>query len=428
MGHPVSSHLTSAERQDPTRLTSSRPSRRPGGWGRPLRLMLRLILMGIGLGVFTGSTLKVLAPQVQNHKLALPDWITDHPWISEQPWLNGLKSQTAPSNAEPEASDNEANPLDNREGLPVGRFEPKQEIKALSAKWRQLVAPYTDLQASAYMLVLDDGRFAQMDAERAMPAASSIKTPVLLAALELIDNGDLQWNEPLTLTKELVGGGAGWMASKPIGSRFPTYEVATEMIRVSDNSATNLLIERVGGQNVINARFQALDLPATEVNNWLPDLKGTNTTSARDLSRSIALVDVGERLGARSRDLFREVMATSVTNTLIPRGLLQGLGGAQGAPDESLARKGYRVYNKTGDIGIAYADAGLIELPDGRRAVAAFLVKGPFNDPRSTNLIRAMAAAMAPHLKAKPAPPRPAKVPQKPAPAQQEDQTTTTAP
>jgi beta-lactamase class A len=53
------------------------------------------------------------------------------------------------------------------------------------------------------------------------------------------------------------------------------------------------------------------------------------------------------------------------------------------------------VYNKTGDIGIAYSDAALIELPNGHRAVAAFMVKGPFNDPRSAELIRSMAAAMA---------------------------------
>ena len=243
------------------------------------------------------------------------------------------------------------------------------------------------------MLILDDGRFAQMNADRPMPAASSIKTPILLTALQRVDTGDLHWNEPLVLTKELVGGGAGWMASRPLGSRFPARVAATEMIRVSDNSATNLLIERVGGQQTINQRFRDLGLTATEINDWLPDLDGTNTTSAHDLSRSIALVDTGEALSLRSRDLFREIMATSVTNTLLPTGLLKGLGGAQGAPDPNLASQGYRVYNKTGDIGIAYADAGLIELPDGRRAVAGFLVKGPFNDPRSTNLIRAMAAA-----------------------------------
>jgi len=151
------------------------------------------------------------------------------------------------------------------------------------------------------------------------------------------------------------------------------------------------------------------------VNNWLPDLEGTNTTSARDLARSIALVDTGEVLSTRSRDLFREVMGTSRTNRLLPGGLLKGLGGEQGEPDDSLMVKGYRVLNKTGDIGIAYADAGLIELPDGSRAVAAFLVKGPFNDPRSTELIRSMAAAMAPVLK--PKPPLPRKSPKTVAPA-----------
>ena len=153
--------------------------------------------------------------------------------------------------------------------------------------------------------MLDDGRFAQLQASQALPAASSIKTPILLVGLEELDDGKLRWNEPLTLSKEVVGGGAGWMASRPVGSRFPFWEAATEMIRVSDNSATNLLIKRVGGKTALNARFQAMGLSATVINNWLPDLKGTNTTSAIDLARSIALVDTGEKLSPRARDLFR---------------------------------------------------------------------------------------------------------------------------
>ncbi|MEC8442460.1 MAG: serine hydrolase [Cyanobacteriota bacterium] len=369
-------------------MTSSRPSRNPAGWGKPLRLLLRLVVLGVGLGLLTGSALRWLAPQVEQQTITPPGWL---PRISKERDTPETTESLVPKAEKPK--------------LTAGSFQPTEEITALSASWETLAATQKDLQASAYMMILDDGRFAQMNGERPMPAASSIKTPILLAALERIDEGDLHWNEPLMLTKKLVGGGAGWMASRPLGSRFPTYEVATEMIRVSDNSATNLLIERVGGKEAINATFQDLGLTATVVNNWLPDLDGTNTTSARDLTRSIAIVDTGETLSLRSRDLFREVMATSVTNTLLPTGLMQGLGGAQGAPDDSLAQKGYAVLNKTGDIGIAYADAGLIELPDGRRAVAGFLVKGPFNDPRSTNLIRAMAKAMAPHLKPIPAPP-----------------------
>ena len=372
-------------------MTSSRSRRQDPGWRRPLLLLLRLILMGIGLGVISGSALKMLAPQVQKGRNTLPPWLN----------LELLQGAGLTKGDQPQTTATAPTRVDS-----LGRFETREEITALSRRWQQLAAAQKDLQASAFLLMLDDGRYAELSPDTALPAASSIKTPILLVALELLDAGNLSWNEPLTLSKTTVGGGAGWMASKPLGSRFPTHEVATEMIRVSDNTATNLLIERIGGQEALNERFNALGLSATVVNNWLPDLDGTNTTSARDLARSIALVDTGEALSTRSRDLFREVMGTSRTNRLLPGGLLKGLGGEQGEPDDSLMVKGYRVLNKTGDIGIAYADAGLIEMPDGGRAVAAFLVKGPFNDPRSTELIRAMAAAMAPALKPKPPLPR----------------------
>jgi beta-lactamase class A len=88
-------------------------------------------------------------------------------------------------------------------------------------------------------------------------------------------------------------------------------------------------------------------------------------------------------------------MGRTVTRTLIPAGVLRGVTGSSTyPPDGELRAKGITVLNKTGDIGIAYADGALIELPNGQRAVAAFMVKGPFNDPRSTELIRSMAAEL----------------------------------
>ena len=332
-----------------------------------MRLLLRLIVMGVGLGVITGTALRLLAPRLADGPIQLPGG-------------NGTAGLT-PAAALPQ-------------GLRAGRFEARSELTALSRQWQQLAAAQKGLQATAFLLVLDDGRFAQLNADQPMPAASSIKTPILVVALDDLDKGKLRWNQPLQLTRELVGGGAGWMASKPIGTRFPFFEAATEMIRVSDNSATNLVIQQLGGKQAVNERFQAKGLKATVLNNWLPDLDGTNTSSSRDLARSIALVDTGERLSPHARDLFREIMATSQTNTLIPAGLLQGLGKSSSDPDAELLSQGITVYNKTGDIGTAYADAALIQLPTGQRAVAAFMVKGPFNDPRSAELIRAMAGGV----------------------------------
>jgi beta-lactamase class A len=282
------------------------------------------------------------------------------------------------------------------QGMALGRFDPRTELTALSQEWARLAAAQKGLTASGFLLVLDDGRYAQLKSDLPMPAASSIKSPILLVGLDELDRGKVRWNEPLPLTKDVMGEGAGWMANKPLGTRFPFFEAATEMIRVSDNSATNLLIKRLGGIKMVNQRFQELGLPATVLRNWLPDLKGTNSTSARDLARTIALVDTGEKLSPRARDLYREILSTSNTNTLIPMGLLKGLGKGQTNtdPDDDLLADGITAYNKTGDIGIAYADAALIQLPNGQRAVAAFLVKGPFNDPRSAELIRAMAATV----------------------------------
>ncbi len=342
--------------------------------------------MGIGLGVITGTYLKMLNPQNRQGPLLLKNLLV----------LSPINKETFNKK--------------NHKIIPISRFtnkkfifnqiSQKKEIQTLSKRWKRLSSQHPDLIASGFMLILDNGMHAKLSPSTPLPAASSIKTPILLVTLQMLDKGLIEWNEQLTLTKEVIGGGAGWMALKPVGTTFPLHEVATEMIRVSDNTATNLLIKRIGGRDVLNQKLNTLGLNETVVNNWLPDLKGTNTTSAYDLTKSIALVDTGQVLSRRSRDLFREVMGSSKNNRLLPTGLLRGgLGNERSEPDYSLLIKGYRVYNKTGDIGISYADAGLIQLPNNKRAVAGFIVKGPFNDPRSPELIRNMAAAMVPNLR-----------------------------
>ncbi len=336
--------------------------------------------------MITGSVLKVLALNLQQGNPIFPRWMSAKVVIEKSYKPN---------------KSHKVNPKTNNHLLFNKSLDPQKKLIRLTDKWNLLASRNPDLTASAYLFVLDDGHFAILNSDQEMPAASSIKIPILLATLEKIDSGAIAWNDKLELTKEVVGGGAGWMAFEPLGTSFPVHEIATEMIRVSDNTATNLLIQKLGGIEVLNERFRMLGLSSTRVRNFLPDLQGTNTTSTRDLARTLELVDTGRALSLRSRDLFREVMSTSLSNRLLPVGLLKGLGGKMSRPDESLLIKGYRVYNKTGDIGISYADAGLIELPNGKRAVAGFIVKGPFNDPRSPELIREMAAAMVPDLRPK---------------------------
>ena len=112
----------------------------------------------------------------------------------------------------------------------------------------------------------------------------------------------------------------------------------------------------------------------------------------------MALVDSGYILNVSSRDIFREIMQKSKTNTLIPSGILRGLGAETIDTDYHLSLKGYIVHNKTGDIGISYSDTALIQTPHNSRAFASFIVKGPFNDPRLPELIRNLSAELVPFL------------------------------
>ncbi len=273
-----------------------------------------------------------------------------------------------------------------------------ERLEKLINKWQSLIIKNSDLDVSCFFLSLDNQVYAEIKSENKLPAASSIKVPILIVLLTMLDRGEIFWNEKLTLTEDTIGSGAGWMAYQEIGEEFPVFEVATEMIRVSDNTATNLLIKRIGGIKIINKKFKEIGLENTQINNFLPDLGGTNITSTKDLSLAIALVDNGYLLNVTSRDIFREIMQKSKTNTLIPSGILRGLGKENKNIDYHLALKGYLVHNKTGDIGISYSDTALIQTPQNRRAFVSFIVKGPFNDPRSPELIRNLSAELVPFL------------------------------
>ena len=144
------------------------------------------------------------------------------------------------------------------------------------------------------------------------------------------------------------------------------------MIIISDNTATNMLIRKMGGANALNQRFQSWGLASTALRNPLPDLEGTNTTSPKDMVTLITLVSHGELISLRSRDQLLHIMERTQTNTLLPQGL--------GA--------GAQIAHKTGDIGSMVGDVGLVDMPNGKRYAIAALVQRPHNDSRAQELIR----------------------------------------
>ncbi len=136
------------------------------------------------------------------------------------------------------------------------KFEKFKRLEKLINKWEDHIIKNPGLDVSAFFISLDDQVYAEIKSDIKLSAASSIKVPILIILLRMLEKEEIIWNEKLILSEDVIGGGSGWMAYQEIGEIFPVYEVASEMIRVSDNTATNLLIKRLGGIKIVNLQLK----------------------------------------------------------------------------------------------------------------------------------------------------------------------------
>lgn len=87
------------------------------------------------------------------------------------------------------------------------------------------------------------------ESQRVVPAASTIKIPVLLAALAGCAEGRLTLDDVVPLPVARVGGG-GALSLLPSVTSLPLRELLALMVAVSDNDATNAVLDRVGPASV----------------------------------------------------------------------------------------------------------------------------------------------------------------------------------
>ena len=124
-------------------------------------------------------------------------------------------------------------------------------------------------------------------------------------------------------------------------------------------------------------------MTGTQIKNPLPDLDGTNQTNPQDLVSLLQKISQGDLLSIQSRDRLFHIMRQTKTRTLLPQGL----------------EKEAVIAHKTGDIGTMIGDAGIIDIPTGKRYVGAILVQRPHNDPKGRELIQKMSRSAYQHFK-----------------------------
>ncbi|MEB3339019.1 MAG: serine hydrolase [Leptolyngbyaceae bacterium] len=323
---------------------------------RPASVMLylvRLLILGVGIGVMAGTLLSSWDP-------------TSHSLDSSSKKATQSKAVQAAST-----------PADPSAPLPLSQLKLGQPMTSLATEVQALAAKNTVLLPGVFFMDGDTGNYLDINGTSTFAAASMIKVPILVAFFQDVDAGKIRLDEKLTMRADLIASGSGAMQYQSPGTQYTALETATQMIVISDNTATNMLIARMGGQDALNQRFQAWGLTSTVIRNALPDLEGTNTNSPKDLATLMYGVGQGELVSLKSRDRLLHIMRQTVTDTLLPRGL----------------GKGATISHKTGDIGSLVGDVGLVDMPNGKRYVAVAMVKRPHNDDRAQELIRQISKA-----------------------------------
>jgi beta-lactamase class A len=251
--------------------------------------------------------------------------------------------------------------------FPVGK-----EMSELNAEVKVLMARYKFLTPGIFFLDLQTGDYLNINGDKVFPAASTIKLPIFVSLFQEIDAGRIKLDETLVMRRQHLAGGSGNMRFSRVGTKFSLLETATRMMTISDNTATNMIIDRLGGKTVLNKQFHTWGLQNTVIRNWLTDVNGTNTTSAKDLVKVSALLTNNNFLSDKSRFQVMDIMRRCQNRRLLPSGLGQGA----------------TIAHKTGTLRFVIGDAGIIETPSGRRYLAGILVRRPHHDKRARDFVR----------------------------------------
>ncbi len=115
---------------------------------------------------------------------------------------------------------------------------------------------------SLYAKNMDTGETFGVREDERVRTASTIKLPIMAAIFEAVAQGKARWTDVLPLTGPKKVSGSGVVRELSNGLRLPIRDLVNLMIVVSDNTATNMLLERFPGDGV-NAMMDKMDLGHT---------------------------------------------------------------------------------------------------------------------------------------------------------------------
>jgi len=227
-------------------------------------------------------------------------------------------------------------------------------------------------KVSLYGKQVRSGQTVMLDPDVPVNTASVIKVAIMLEAMYQVKEGRLSFDDVVELRKEdqVSGSGVLFLFHTPATVNVETAIVL--MITQSDNTATNLVLAKIGRENV-NRRLRGLGFTATtsirpisrpKEGDQSPELKpfGIGRTTAREMAgilESIDRCDLGDqKLCARMLD----IMQHQFWRNGIPHYL----------EDADTTEVASHIANKTGSLDHVRNDVGIVYTKDGPIVISAF--------------------------------------------------------
>jgi beta-lactamase class A len=220
--------------------------------------------------------------------------------------------------------------------------------------WQKLEASITDVDCHLDGVMgvaiedLTSGQKFQLRGDEVFPQASSIKTALLAELYRQVQDGKLKLTDLYTVqASDLVPDSDIMAGFTPGLTRITLRDLATMVVAVSDNSATNVLIDKVGMDNV-NARMDSMGLKHTRLRRKMMDLKAAgegreNISTPNEMATLLDQLYRGKLLNKELTDDFFKLLSTH-KSSFLPRDL----------PDD------LKIANKPGELEGVRNDSGVV--------------------------------------------------------------------
>lgn len=182
----------------------------------------------------------------------------------------------------------------------------------LSADLNRMAASYDGVMG-IFVKDLKSGATFSVNADTVFPQASSIKIPILIELMRQAQEGKLRLDERVPIHRAgLVGGSGVLQFFSDGGSEISLRDLAVLMVVLSDNSATNLIIDRVGMENV-DDMLHELGLDRTVLARKMIDISAEqvdheNRSTPRQMASLVELLSAGKLLDPAHTKMALEIL------------------------------------------------------------------------------------------------------------------------